>query len=94
MNKCFPFLFIWSQNMDAFQIVTVQINYFWEWVVGHMAERPRISGTIIQSGGDKDSQRVPRIKKDIKKKWKIIMSTVNKKYKLASQIKKFREILP
>ena len=52
MNKCFPFLFIWSQNMDAFQIVTVQINYFWEWVVGHMAERPRISGTIIQSGGD------------------------------------------
>ena len=51
MNKCFPFLFIWSQNMEAFQIVTVQIN-FWEWVVGHMAERPRISGTIIQSGGD------------------------------------------
>ena len=32
----------------AFQIVTVQRNYCWEWAVGHTAERPKISGTIIQ----------------------------------------------
>ena len=32
----------WPPNSD------VQINSFWEWAVRHMAERPRISGTIIQ----------------------------------------------
>ena len=32
----------------TFQIVTVQIKFFWEWAVGHTAEKPRISGTIIQ----------------------------------------------
>ena len=47
-DKSFPFFFIWSRKKMAFQIVTVQINYFWEWAVGHRAEKPRISGTIIQ----------------------------------------------
>ena len=47
-DKSFPFFFIWSRKKMAFQIVTVQRNYFWEWAVGHMAERPKINGTIIQ----------------------------------------------
>ena len=67
-DKSFPFFFIWSRKKMAFQIVTVQINYFWEWAVGHTAKKPRISGTIIQKAVViKTRNECPELKKDIKK---------------------------
>ena len=92
-DKSFPFFFIWSQKKMAFQIVTVQRNYFWEWEVGHTTEKPKISGTIIQKVAViKTRNGNPELKKDIKKKRKIIMSMMKEKYKLASEINKFSEI--
>ena len=52
----------WPPNSD------VQINSFWEWAVRHMAERPRISGTIIQKVAViKTYNECPKLKKDLKK---------------------------
>ena len=47
-DKSIHFFFIWSLKKMAFQIVTVQRNYFWEREFGYTPERPRICGTIIQ----------------------------------------------
>ena len=92
-DKSFPFFFIWSWKKIVFQIVTAQINYFWEWAVGHTAEKPIISGTIIQKVVViKTHNECLEFKKDIKKKGKIIMSMVKDKYQLASEISKFSEI--
>ena len=66
-DKSFTFFFVWNRKKMAFQIVTVQINYFWEWAVGHTAEKPRISGTIIQKVVViKTHNECPELKKDIK----------------------------
>ena len=67
-DKSFSFFFIWSRKKMAFQIVTVQINYFWEWAVGHTAEKPRISGTVIQKVVViKTHNECPELNKGIKK---------------------------
>ena len=67
-DKNFPFFFIWSQKKMVYQIVTVQRNYFWEWAIRHTAERPKISGTVIQKAAMiKTHSECPELKEDIKK---------------------------
>ena len=51
-DKSFPFFFIWSRKKVTFQIVTVQINFFWEWAVGHTAEKPQKWHNNTKSSGD------------------------------------------
>ena len=76
----------------AFQIVTVQRNYFWEREFGYTPERPRICGTIIQKvASTKTHNECPVSKKTLKKKAKIAMSMVKDKYELAAEINKFSE---
>ena len=72
--------------------MTVQRNYCWVWAVGHRAERPKISGTIIQKDSQyQDCNEQLELKKYQKKKKKKI-SMVKEKYKLASEINIFSEI--